>query len=109
MASTSRLYRIRVSPGIFTDGTFGVYLVPRDNPQLERQLECRLTQEQAGELANAHREIINEILFDNNIEFSNERANDLPQFYSNLSEKELDSLLHAYMKKGISSIKVPSK
>ena len=56
MGGKSNLYRMRVAPGMLGDGTFGVYIIPADNTNLERQIASQLPSlEEAYVVANNFR------------------------------------------------------
>ena len=100
MKKTKYLYDLRVRPGIFHDGTYGVYAIPQDNNALEYQLISQLdSEEEAIELANRFLTNYKETFSDNDIEVVSDRESKLDFLTANREKEKQESALREHLKR----------
>jgi hypothetical protein len=104
------LYRLAVRPGILSDGTFGVYAVPLENPEVEYQLDARFkAADDAVRAAHEYFEAAPDRFGSAHVNLESERHLDLPSSYDK-SEKMKDfnaAALKGYYKAGFAKLSWP--
>jgi len=99
MKKTKHQYDLRVRPGVFKDGTFGIYAIPQDNDALEYQLIGQLeSEEKATDLAQKFAANYQDTFSTNEIENIPDRELKLESIIADHAKDKQETVLREHLK-----------